>query len=75
MRTKGATNTLIDPTEPEQIDEVENDARKDEDIPHDAELATGNRTVDGIDLVPVRRNTGHTGQKESRRHCKAVEQK
>jgi len=66
---------MKDLQEPEDIDYVENDARKDEQIPHDAKLAAGHGPVYRVHFVPVRRNAGYTRQKVSRRHGKTVQQK
>jgi len=70
-----ATDALEDPREPVNVDDVEDDARQYEEVPHDTELAAVDRPVHRVDFVPVRWNTRDTRQKESQRHCKSVEQK
>ena len=75
MGAKHASDALKDLGEPENVDRIENDARKDEQVPHGAELSAGDGATDRVDLVPVRWNTGYTREKESQCHREAVQQK
>ena len=56
VTTKGATNSLKNLAEPENIDEVEYNAGEDEQWPHYAQLAASRRTIDRVYFVPVGRN-------------------
>jgi len=58
VRAEGATNSLKNLAEPENIDEVEYNAGEDEQRPHYAQLTASGRTIDRVHFVPVGRNAG-----------------
>ena len=73
-RPQHLPSALEDLEEPVDVDEVENDARRQQDPPDATELHAGRGAVDGVHLVPVRRNACDADDEEHDGHGDAVQQ-
>ena len=67
-------SALKDLQEPIHVDEVEYDARRQQDPPDAPELDAWERAVDRVHFVPVRRNACDTNDEEHDGHGDAVQQ-
>ena len=73
-RPQHLPSALEDLEEPVDVDEVENDARGEQDPPDASELDARRGAVDGVHLVPVRRNACDADDEEHDGHGDAVQQ-
>ena len=73
-RAQHLAGALEDLEEPVDVDEVEDDAGRQQHVPDAAELDAGQRAVDGVHLVPVRRNACDAHEEEHDGHGDAVQQ-
>lgn len=72
---ENTTKALEKFNKPDNVNWVKNEARRDEDVPKLPKAIAVGRTIDAVDLEPIRRNGCNASKKERCGHDDGVKQK